>query len=103
MCSPRTSAMKFTKDTVSTLTLPAGKSETEVWDDDIPGFGIRLRPHSTQWIFRYRRGGRQRRMTIGAASAISAAQARAIAARLYARVKLGEDPAGDRAETLARA
>jgi integrase len=95
--------VKLAKDAVSVLTLPPGKSETEVWDDDIPGFGIRLRPHSTQWIFRYRRGGRQRRITIGAVSAISAAQARAIAARLYARVKLGEDPAGDRAETLARA
>ena len=95
--------MKLAKDAVSVLTLLPGKSEAEVWDDAIPGFGIRLRPHSTQWIFRYRRGGRQRRMTIGAVSAITTAQARDIAARLYARTRLGEDPAGDRAETLARA
>ena len=27
--------MKFTKDTFSTLALPAGKSEAEVWDDAV--------------------------------------------------------------------
>ena len=95
--------MKLTKDTITKLALPVGKKEAEKFDDDIPGFGVRLRPHSTQWIFRYRRGRRQRRMTIGNVTAITAAQARTIASKLYARVKLGEDPAGDRTETLARA
>jgi integrase len=95
--------LKLTQDAVAKLALPPGKSEHIAWDSDIPGFAIRLRPHSATWFFRYRRGGRQPRVTIGAVSAISAAQARAIASQLYARVKLGEDPAGARAETLARA
>lgn len=45
--------------------------------------------------FGYRRGARQPRMTIGVIiiSAISASQARAIAAQLFARTKLGEDGA----------
>src|SRR5262249_50602377 len=95
--------MKLTKETVAKLALPPGKTEHVVWDTDIPGFGVRLRPHSATYIFRYRRGARQPRVTIGAVSAISAAQARTIASNLYARVKLGKDPAGERAENLARA
>ena len=94
--------MKLTQAAVAELALPPGKSEHIAWDDDIPGFAVRLRPHSATWFFRYRRGARQPRVTIGAVSAISAAQARTIASNLYARVKLGEDPAGDRAEALER-
>jgi integrase len=95
--------MKLTQDAVSKLVLSPDRGERIVWDSDIPGFGIRIRLRSSNWFFRYRRGGRQPRVTIGAVSAISAAQARTIASQLYARVKLGEDPAGARAETLARA
>jgi integrase len=94
--------LKLTQAAVAELALPPGKSEHIAWDDDIPGFAVRLRPHSATWFFRYRRGARQPRVTIGAVSAISAAQARTIASNLYARVKLGEDPAGDRAEALER-
>jgi Arm DNA-binding domain len=74
--------MKLTQDTVAKLALPPGKSEHIAWDGDIPGFGVRLRAHSTAYIFRYRRGARQPRMTIGNVSAITASQARAIASRL---------------------
>jgi integrase len=95
--------MKFTKDTVAKLTLPAGKSEHVVWDDDIPGFGIRLRPNSRSYFFRYRHGARQPRIVIGKTTAVTVQQARATAAQHYARTKLGEDPAGDRAEARTRA
>ena len=95
--------MKVTKDSVIKLVLPPGKSEHVEWDDDIAGFGVRLRPHSATFIFRYRRGKRQPCVTIGKVSAISMAQARSAAADLYARVRLGEDPAGDRSEARARA
>jgi integrase len=90
--------VKLTRDSVAKLTLPPGRSEHVIWDDDIPGFGVRLRPHSATYVFRYRHGARQPRVTIGNVTAITISQARATAAKLYARVKLGEDPAGDRAE-----
>src|SRR5262249_17963206 len=95
--------MKLTKDTVAKLTLPADKTEVVVWDDDISGFGVRVRPPSATYIFRYRHGARQPNVKIGSVSAISIVQARAAAAQLYARVRLGEDPAGDRADARARA
>jgi integrase len=95
--------VKLTRDSVTKLTLPRGKNEHVEWDDDISGFGVRLRPHSATFIFRYRRGRRQPCVTIGKVSAISMAQARSAAQDLYARVRLGEDPAGDRSEARERA
>jgi integrase len=95
--------VKLTKDTVAKLALPAGKSEHVIWDDDIPGFGIRLRPNSGTYFFRYRHGARQPRIVIGKTTAVTAQQARATAAQHYARTKLGEDPAGVRAEARTRA
>ena len=94
--------MKLSKENVAAFTLP-DKGERIQWDDDIPGFGVRLRPHRATYVFRYRHGKRQPRVTIGVVSAISNAKARATAEKLYARVKLGEDPAGDRAESRERA
>ena len=35
--------MEFTKEAIAALTLPIGKSDLIQFDDDIPGFGIRLR------------------------------------------------------------
>jgi len=95
--------MKLTKDTVAKLALPPGKTEHVVWDDDIAGFGIRLREHSATYFFRYRHGTRQPRITIGAVTAIANAKARAKAQELYARAKLAGDPAGERTEARERA
>ena len=94
--------MKLTASTVKTAQIERGKSEQIFFDDDIPGFGVRLRPHSATYIFRYRDGARQPRVTIGKVSAITAQKARAEAAKLYAQVRLGDDPAGDRAEARVR-
>jgi integrase len=71
------------------------------WDSDIAGFGYRLRAGSNPtWVFQHRVGRKQRRITIGAATAISAKDARATAAGLYHRTKLGQDPAGDKAKAV---
>lgn len=100
--------MEFTAKNVQGLKLKAGQSEAFFWDDDVPGFGIRLRDGgSRNWVFQYRLGGKQRRMTLGSVDAISLKQARDGqrdhdgkilrhgAADLHALVKLGGDPAGD--------
>jgi len=95
--------VKLTTDTVAKLKLPPGKTEHVVWDNDIAGFGIRLREHSATYFFRYRHGTRQPRITIGAVTAITNAKARAKAQELYARAKLAGDPAGERTEARERA
>jgi integrase len=98
--------MKLTKSAVSGLALPPGKRDMAFWDDDIPGFGIRLQGESRVWVFRYRVGTKQRRMSLGSAKTIndySIQLVRKQAAQLHARVKLGEDPAGAKYEARTRA
>lgn len=84
--------------------MPPGKSEIIVFDDDIPLFGFRVRAGGSRtWIFQYRQGGKQRRMSLGSATAINAQVAREQAAKLHALVKLGHDPAGQKLAARAQA
>jgi integrase len=96
--------MKLSKANVSKITLPPGKDDHTEWDDDIPGFGLRIRSGgSATWIFQYRQGSKQRKLTLGSASAISAHDARKRASELHAKVRLGQDPAGEKIESRTRA
>ena len=96
--------MKFTKASVAALTLPAGKDEYIAWDEDLPGFGIRLRGDTRRWVCQYRIGGhRQRRETLGDPRKVRLEDARKIAQQRFAAVELGRDPAAERAKTLAQA
>jgi integrase len=96
--------MKLTTATVRTIGLPAGKSEAIFFDDDLPGFGLRLRERGSRtWVFQYKLGTKQRRMALGTATALNLAETRKTAARLQARVRLGDDPAADKADAKIRA
>jgi integrase len=97
--------MRLTEGTVkSTHLLPPGKMETIIFDADIPGFGLRIRAGgSRNFIFQFKLGPKNRRMSLGRYPAISPTKARETAAKLYAQVKLGIDPAGIKADTTARA
>jgi integrase len=96
--------MKLTAKTVAALKLPEGRSEAIHFDDDVAGFGLRLRTGGGRtWIYQYKLGSKHRRITLGAATAIDVATARAQAVTLYAQVRLGQDPAGKKAEGRERA
>ena len=96
--------MKFTAKTTDALQLPPGKKDFIAFDDQLAGFGLRLREGGARgWVFQYAVGGRQRRMVIGRAPALPLERARAIAAELHAKVLLGGDPAGEKAESRAKA
>src|SRR5262249_26836627 len=100
MCFPRSRAepMNLTDRNVSAIKLD-GKSEAICFDDKLAGFGIRVREGgSCTWIFQYRVGSKQRRITIGSASSMKAGKAREAAEELDAKVHLGGDPAGDKAK-----
>jgi integrase len=95
--------MKLTASTIRLLSL-AGKTEAIFFDDDVPGFGVRVREGGSRtFVFQYKLGAKQRRLALGLVSAIDIAKARDNAKNLYARVRLGEDPAGDKAATKAKA
>jgi len=108
--------MKLTVKNVRALQLPEGKSDHLVWDDEIPGLGLRLRADGSRvFVFQYALGAKQRRLSLGAATAESFATVKAgdgaiiklgirdQAAQLHAKVRLGQDPAGDKTESRKRA
>jgi integrase len=96
--------MNLTAQTVATLKLNPGEADKFWFDDAIPGFGIRIRANGTRtWVYQYKIGAKQRRMSLGSASAIKPTQARAIASELYAKRKLGGDPAAERHVKVERA
>lgn len=91
---------RLTKATVD-ASAPRGH-EFIVWDDRIPGFGLRVRPTGAKtYVYRYGAGrrGKYRRVTIGRHGPITAVQARLRAEELRAQVGLGGDPAADKAAT----
>ena len=96
--------MNLTVKIVSALTaLPAGKGDHIEWDDELKGFGLRLRLGAggqvkRNWIAQYRVSGATRRMLLGSAVVLNADEARKAAKKVLARVALGEDPAADRAD-----
>jgi integrase len=88
--------MNLSAKTVAKLTLPDAKTDQTYWDDDLTGFGYRLRRHGgrvrASWIVLYRAQGRVRRITLGDAAVLSAVQARAAARSMLAQIALGNDP-----------
>jgi integrase len=95
--------MKFTKSTLVTLAKPTDKTDHIEWDDDLPGFGVRLRGGAKRWIVQYRVGGQQRRESLGDVRKVTLEDARRIARQRFAQVELGTDPAADRAQARAQA
>src|SRR5215207_10068101 len=95
--------MRFSKQFVSGLQIPAGKPYHIEWDEVLPGFGVRINPTGKVWVVQYRAGGKSRRETIGRVDAIPLDQARETARSTLARVQLGSDPQAEKAEARARA
>ena len=85
--------MRLTKPIVNGLKIPDGKAEIIVFDDQLPGFGVRLRAGGKRtWIAQYRVGTKQRRVTLGTVEALDPDKARRCARDVIARVQLGGDP-----------
>jgi integrase len=94
--------MKLTTQIARTLELPAGKDDHIEWDDELGGFGVRLRrgakSASRKWCCQYSIGPKTRRITFGNAMAMAEPEARRSAAKLLAEVRLGGDPAARKSE-----
>jgi len=83
--------MRLTDSAVATLQVPQDKSEIIIFDDALPGFGIRVRRGgSRRFIYQYKLNGTNRRFTFKEANV---KRARAAAQILDAKVTLGADPA----------
>jgi integrase len=94
--------MRLTDKTIAGLTIPQGKTELLIFDDDLAGFGLRLRAGgSRKWVFQYRHNGRQHRVTNKAS--LDAMRARAWAKKLHHEVGLGANPQQEKADARIRA
>jgi integrase len=84
---------KLTKRTVEAVK-PDQERDRVIWDDEIPGFGLRVWPSGRRvYILKYRTTeGRQRKTTIGLHGPITAEQARTTALQWLGEAKGGSDP-----------
>ena len=87
--------------------IEAGEKPVTYFDSELKGFGLLVRPSGVRsWIAEYRpgaggRGVSKRRVVIGDPAIMTPEEARSAARELLARVRLGADPAAERAEERA--
>ena len=100
-CFPRglVSEIRISKRTIEQIE-PIGR-EFVLWDSDLKGFGVRVRPNGAKsYIATYRAGsGRKapvRKLTIGTVGKLTPDQARAEARKALAAVAMGKDPAAEK-------
>lgn len=96
--------VKLTAATVQKLRLPHGTTDKIFFDDNLAGFGLRIRDGGKRtWIAQYRVGAKQRRMTLGTPENLDAHSARERAKDVLAKVQTGSDPQTEKAEKRAQA
>jgi integrase len=96
--------VKLTTTAIKALTLPPGVADRTFWDDDIGGFGLRLRAGgSARWVVQYDMAGKTKRVTLGTTALLDVGAARTKAKDLLAHVRLGGDPAAEKRSHRARA
>ena len=96
--------MKFTPTTIATIVAAEGAVRGDDLRRRCARLGLRIRASGARaWVFQYKIGRQNRRVALGDASVISLAKARKAAADLHARVRLGGNPADEKAEAGRRA
>src|SRR3954463_6375911 len=85
--------MRLTRPNVARLAVPPAKTEIIVFDETLPGFGVRVRVGGKRtWIAQYRLGSKQRRVTLGTTDAVDPDEARRRAKSVLGAVHNGHDP-----------
>jgi hypothetical protein len=86
---------KLTKRVVDAAEIK--ETEHFIWDEDLPGFGLRVLPSGRKrYIIQYRAGRRSRRISLGPSTVLTCEQARNRAITIIAATKNGDDPAAKR-------
>ncbi len=92
------STARLTAKLVEALKPPAS-GRLEVWDQAVPGLGIRLAADGSRtWCIRYRVSGRRRRLKLGPFPASGLSDARGLAREVLGQVAKGADPAAERSK-----
>jgi integrase len=81
-----------------------GTARREIPDGEVSGLYLTIFPSGkASWIFRYRFGGRTRKLTIGTSPEIGLKDARDLARKAHLRVASDEDPAAEKRAARAAA
>jgi hypothetical protein len=89
--------MKLTHDSIRAIAPVPPRTETIVFDDDVPGFGVRASMSGSKvFVVQYSIGNKQRRMSLGKIDMLEVDTARLKAKEILAAVRMGQDPAGDK-------
>lgn len=97
--------IKIARRTIAAIETP--DRPVTYYDDALKGFGLLVRPSgSRSWILEYRpgaggRGTAKKRVVLGTPETVTPEQARDMAKDWLAKVRLGADPAAERAEARA--
>jgi len=96
--------VKLTAANIRALKLPPGVADKVFFDEDVPGFGLRMRASGVHsWMIQYAIAGRTRRVVLGLLTAVDPGKARATAKDLLAQARLGHDPAAEKERAKAAA
>jgi integrase len=89
---------KLTKRTIDAAH-PKASGDLFIWDEELPAFGLRVKPSGSKaFLLQYRnRNGRSRRITLGRYGILTPDAARDLARNALAEVAKGGDPAAVRA------
>jgi integrase len=83
---------KLLETTVSKIVVPSGKRDVLVFDDSLPGFGVRkFETGRASYFVKYSIGRQQRKITLGPVVPGVLAEMRRKASDILARARLGDD------------
>lgn len=91
--------MKLTKRNVEAIV--PGEKDLYFWDDDLPGYGLRVKPSGVRsYIIQYRnQHGRSKRATLGRHGVLTQNEARKLAGLKLGSVRHGKDPVAEAQRT----
>ena len=84
--------MKWTRDTLTSLNIPAGKSKLTIRDSMVPGLYFEVRARSKNFIFRYFLSGKQGTVKLGRFPELTIDDAREMALAMRSQVSEGVKP-----------
>jgi integrase len=90
--------MKLVESSIARLSVPDGEREAYLWDETLPGFGVRAYASGKKsFIVKYQLAtGQQRKLSLGPALAGTLSDTRKKAQDILARARIGQDVQGEK-------
>jgi integrase len=94
---------RFVEGFASQLIVPPGKRDVQVFDDDLPGFGIRkFASGKAAYFVKFNVGAQQRRLTLGTVVRGNLATMRKQASAVLSKARLGQDSVAEKRSAVGK-